>query len=137
MESQTHMKLVKKIVDYISTIPDDFKRNFLCAELPGEYDRCSSIIGGSIPDVFYNDFDYVILGEAKTDNDIDNEHTNKQIADYINEIRTYNESRIIVLCTSILGFSKMKNLIVRKKHKESLDDIHFHIIDSFNKVQII
>ena len=137
MESLTHMAFVKKIADYVSTIPQDFTRNLLCVELPGEYNRCPQIIGGSIPDVFYNDSNYIILGEAKTDNDIDQEHTQRQLNDYINEARTYNADRNIVLCTSIMGFSRMKNIIVIKKMKEQLDDIKFHVIDCFNKVQIL
>lgn len=137
MESLTHMAFVKKIADYVSTIPEDFTRNLLCVELPGEYNRCPQIIGGSIPDVFYNDSNYIILGEAKTDNDIDQEHTQRQLNDYINEARTYNADRNIVLCTSIMGFSRMKNIIVMKKTKEQLDDIKFHVIDCYNKVQIL
>ena len=137
MESLTHMAFVKKIADYVSTIPQDFTRNLLCVELPGEYNRCPQIIGGSIPDVFYNDSNYIILGEAKTDNDIDQEHTQRQLNDYINEARTYDADRNIVLCTSIMGFSRMKNIIVMKKSKEQLDDIKFHVIDCYNKVQIL
>ena len=137
MESLTHMAFVKKIADYVSTIPQDFTRNLLCVELPGEYNRCPQIIGGSIPDVFYNDSNYIILGEAKTDNDIDQEHTQRQLNDYINEARTYDADRNIVLCTSIMGFSRMKNIIVIKKMKEQLDDIKFHVIDCYNKVQIL
>ena len=137
MESLTHMAFVKKIADYVSTIPEDFTRNLLCVELPGDYNRCPQIIGRSIPDVFYNDSDYIILGEAKTDNDIDQEHTQRQLNDYINEARTYDAERNIVLCTSIMGFSRMKNIIVTKKMKEQLDDIKFHVIDCYNKVQIL
>ena len=136
-ESLTHMTFVRKIVDYIPRIPDTFTHNFLCVELPGEYNRCPQIIGRSIPDVFYNDSNYVILGEAKTDNDIDNEHTQSQLNDYISEVRTYNAKRNIVLSTSIMGFSKMKNIIVTKKKREQLDDISFHLIDCYNKVQIL
>lgn len=137
MESLIHMAFVKKIADYVSTISKDFTRNLLCVELPGEYKRCPQIIGGSIPDVFYNDSNYIILGEAKTDNDIDQEHTQRQLNDYINEARTYDADRNIVLCTSILGFSRMKNIIVKKKMKEQLDDIKFHVIDCYSKVQIL
>ena len=137
MESLSHMAFVKKIADYVSTIPEDFTRNLLCVELPGEYNRCPKIIGHSIPDVFYNDSNYIIIGEAKTDNDIDQEHTQRQLNDYISEVRTYDADRNIILCTSILGFSRMKNIIVTKKTKEQLSDIKFHVIDCFNKVQIL
>lgn len=137
MESLTHMSFVKRIADYVSTIPCDFTRNLLCVELPGEYNRCPQIIGRSIPDVYYNDSAYIILGEAKTDNDIDQEHTQRQLDDYINEVRTYDADRNIVLCTSIIGFSRMKNIIVTRKMREKLDDINFHVIDCFNKVQIL
>ena len=137
MESLTHMNFVRRIAEYIPTIPNDFTHNLLCVELPGEYSRCPQIIGGSIPDVFYNDSNYVILGEAKTDNDIDKDHTLRQLDDYINEVRTYDANRIIVLCTSIMGFSRMKNIVLTKKTREQLNDIEFHVLDCFNKVQII
>lgn len=137
MESLTHMSLVKRIADYVSTIPSDFTHNLLCVELPGAYNRCPQIIGRSIPDVFYHDSTCIILGEAKTDNDIDRDHTQTQLDDYINEVRTYDVERNIVLCTSIIGFSRMKNIIVTKKMRENLNDIRFHIIDCFCKVQIL
>ena len=137
MESLTHMSFVKKIADYVVTIPNDFTRNLLCVELPGEYNRCPQIIGRSIPDVYYNDPNCVIVGEAKTDNDIDRDHTLIQLNDYINEVRTYDAERNIVLCTSIIGFSRMKNIIVTKKMQEDLNDIRFHVIDCLNKVQIL
>ena len=54
-----------------------------------------------------------------------------------NEVRTYDAERNIVLCTSIIGFSRMKNIIVTKKMQEDLNDIRFHVIDCFNKVQIL
>ena len=57
--------------------------------------------------------------------------------DYINEVRTYDAERNIVLCTSIIGFSRMKNIIVTKKMQEDLNDIRFHVIDCFNKVLIL
>lgn len=137
MESSTHMSFVKRIADYVSTIPRDFTHNLLCVELPGEYGRCPQIIGRSVPDVYYNDSSYIILGEAKTDNDIDRDHTQIQLDDYINEVRTYDAERIIILCTSIIGFSRMKNIIVTKKMREDLDDIRFHVMDCFNKIEII
>ena len=137
MESSSHMEFVKKIAGYVSTIPNEFTRNLLCVELPGDYNRCPQIIGRSIPDVYYNDSNYIILGEAKTDKDIDNDHTQRQLNDYIEEVRTYDADRNIVLCTSIMGFSRMKNIIVIKKIREHLDDIKFHVIDSFNKIQVL
>ena len=45
--------------------------------------------------MFYNDSNYIILGEAKTDNDIDQEHTQRQLNDYVNEARTYDADRNI------------------------------------------
>ena len=137
MESSKHMSLVKRIADYVSTIPSDFTRNLLCAELPGGYNRCPPIIGRSIPDVYYNDSTYIILGEAKIDTDIDKDHTQRQLNDYIEEVRAYDADRNIVLCTSVIGFSKMKNIIVTKKMREQLQDIKFHVIDCLNKVQIL
>jgi len=136
-ESLSHMVFVKRIVDYIQTIPQDFVQNLLCAELPGFKSGSPKVIGGSVPDVFYSDENTIVIGEAKTDNDIDNPHMSKQLDDYINEARTYNAQRHIVLCTSIIAYARLKNMIVLKKRREDITDISFHVLDNFERTEIV
>lgn len=136
-ESLEHMTYVRKMVDYIPSFLTDFTQRLLFADLPGFMAKTPKVIGGSIPDLFYNDFNTVVIGEAKTPNDIDNDHTAKQLNDYIEEVRSYNVQKHIVFCTSIMGFSVLKNMIILKKRRESIDDIQFHILDNYKKVAII
>ena len=101
-ESSKHMEYVRRIVEYVKTIPADFT-----------------------------------LGEAKTIHDIDNDHTERQICSYIDEVRCYKGDRHIVMCSNITAFALIKNMIVRKKVRENLDDITFHILDNLSKVAVV
>ena len=83
----------------------------------------------------YNDI--IIIGEAKTIHDIENDHTEKQLKSYIDEVRCYKGDRHIVVCSNTSTFALIKNMIVRKKIKEHLDDITFHVLDNLSKVAVV
>jgi len=132
-ESLLHMDLVRTIVNYIATITPSFSAQLLDADLP-EYGRTPRVIHGYYPDVRYMDREVMVIGEAKTQYDIDNEHTESQLEAYIEEINTYQYQKHIVYCVPFLSFIKVKNKIKRLKQHKSLTEIHFHIIDNFNRV---
>lgn len=133
-ESQKHIEYVRKIVSYMeSTIPS-FQIAVIQADLTEFGKRTPQVIGGYYPDVYYRTLNCFIIGEAKTDSDIDNHHTNAQIDSYILELRTgCQREKHIILSTSVYSFAMLKNMIVRRKEKEPLSDITFHIIDNISR----
>ena len=72
-----------------------------------------------------------------TIHDIENDHTEKQLKSYIDEVRCYKGDRHIVVCSNTSTFALIKNMIVRKKIKEHLDDITFHVLDNLSKVAVV
>lgn len=133
-ESQAHIGFVRKIVDYMSTIIPSYQDKVTQADLAEYGKRTPQVVGGYYPDVYYRTPSYFVIGEAKTDQDIDNHHTNAQISCYIDELR--NESQCekqLILSVSIYSFAMIKNMMVRRKEQENLSDITIHIIDNFGR----
>lgn len=136
-ESLNHMEYVRRIVRYIPTIAKHYVPTLLFSDLPESQIHPIAMSEGYRPDVFYQDPDMVVIGEAKTINDIENEHTFSQLNSYINEVRYFQKERHIVFCSSVTSFALLKNHLIRKKNKEHLHDIIFHVLDNISKVAII
>ena len=132
-ESAKHIELVKKIASYVNQLFQDLTSTAIELDLPESERRPPKVLGGFIPDMYYKFGDLIIIGEAKTDNDIDNFHTRQQVKSYVDEERTYHGKRIIILCTTLYSFPSMRNFITRYKRNEEIDDVEFHIIDEFAK----
>lgn len=135
-ESILHMDLVRIISLYVKNITPSFSMSLLDADLP-EFGRTPQVIYGFYPDLRYRDDNVIIIGEAKTQNDIDNDHTELQLNAYIEEVRTFNLQRHIVYCIPFLSFIHVKNFLKRLKIKLQLTDITFHVLDNYNRVAII
>lgn len=136
-ESHNHMNYVRKIVEYVKDIPTDFISRYLLVDLPDFPERPTPTLDGYIPDVLYKDTNIIIIGEAKTIRDVENDHTERQINSYIEEVRCHKGTRHIVICSNALSFSHIKNMIVRKKNRENISDISFQILDNIYKVAVI
>ena len=136
-ESQLHMDLVRKIASYVATITPSFASSLLDADLPEYAHRTPRVIDGYYPDVRYRDNAIIAIGEAKTEKDIINEHSEGQLLAYIKEIQTYHLQRNIIYCVPFISFIQVKNLLKRLKEREQLNDITFHVLDNFNRVALI
>lgn len=136
-ESLNHMEYIRRIVGYVPTIAKHYVPALLSSDLPEAQTHPIPMSEGYRPDVFYQDSDIVVIGEAKTIKDIENEHTFSQLSSYINEARNFQKQRHIVFCSSVTSFALLKNHLIRKKNKEQLQDIIFHVLDDVSKVAII
>ncbi len=86
MESNKHHSLVKKIYKYVSTL--DYVEDKLIEsdifEVNGNVTRTPE---GFVPDLFYNHNNTFIIGEAKTDEDFEREHSLLQYKSYFNLLK--------------------------------------------------
>ncbi len=135
-ESLLHMDLVRIIASYIKRITPNFSASLLDAELP-EYGRTSQCLYGYYPDIRYRDNNKIIIGEAKTQYDIDNSHTVAQLNAYIDELLTYNLQRHIIYCVPFVSYAQMKNYLRHVKEQRKLTNITFHVLDNFNRVSLL
>lgn len=121
------MSYVRNIVDYATTMLDA-SSYLIEADLPEYSGRTTQALGRYYPDVFYRDENKIVIGEAKTDNDIINSHTGAQIEAYIKHTRLYDLEKHIILCSSMYALAELTNLAIRKKRQANALDVKFHII---------
>lgn len=136
-ESLAHIQYVERMVKYAETIPQEYVPSVMSADLASYGQRTPKVINGYYPDLYYYDLNCVIIGEAKTTDDIENEHTAAQLNSYISEISTYSCDKHIIICSSMIAFSQIVNMIIRKKRKEKIHNITFHILDNHLRHRVI
>lgn len=100
MESEAHKEYVLNAIDYIKRTfhVDD---SMIASDLGVAQKLPPKDIDGFRADVYVNTPDLIIIAEAKTDNDIVNNHTNAQLISYIKEVLAYNKERHIILSSSM------------------------------------
>ncbi len=100
MESNKHHSLVKKIYEYVSSL--DYIEDKLIEsdifEVNGNVTRTPE---GYIPDLFYNHDKVFIIGEAKTDEDFEREHSLLQYKSYFSLIK--EKSNMGYKCIFVIG----------------------------------
>lgn len=135
-ESRLHKQLVRSIVSYIETIPHCCA-DFIEADLENYNTRTSRVVGGFYPDVFYKDSNTIIIGEAKTDNDLIKPHTQDQLLSYIDEVKLFDGERHIVLCVPFISFCSLFNFVNRLVEKQNVRNVTFHLLSDNSNSEII
>lgn len=135
-ESRLHKQLVRSIVSYLETIPNCCA-DFIEADLDNYNTRTTRVVGGFYPDVFYKDSNKIIIGEAKTENDLINPHTRNQLLSYIEEVAMFVGERHIVLCVPFIALCSLFNYVNILVEKEKVQNITFHLLSDTTNTEII
>lgn len=136
MESEAHKQFVRNAVGYI-------QRTFGVEEIQMAVDSGESgkippiVIDGFRADIYVHTPKYIIIGEAKTDNDINKKHTIAQLEAYIKEVKTYNKERHIVMSSSWSCYATMRNFLRNFRKLHDMSDITFHTVDPMKKGEIL
>lgn len=97
---------------------------FLKADL-FECEKPSLVYGSFVPDVMYCYNGLLIIGEAKTFDDYDREHSYKQYESYMKECQRFPGETYIVICIPWALFISAKNhfKLLKKKYCENTNVI--------------
>lgn len=131
-ESKEHKLFVQNAVEYIER-KFDVPRQMMAVDLDDFLHKPPKSIDGFRADIYVATPDYVIIGEAKTDNDINNKHTMAQLAAYVKELKTYDQERHLVMSCSWHSYAMMRNFIRNFRKPYDLSDITFHTVDPHKK----
>ena len=139
-EKKEHANLRKIIKEYVETnlsrysltIIEDASSNSLGESVPP--------IRGYIPDLYGYSFDHGIqvIGEAKTSNDINNKHTEKQLRAFLEHLNIYNKKGYLIVGVTLEDKEEMINFlrkIVREVNINILVNIGV-IDDIFKEITI-
>lgn len=123
-ESRNHINLVS--VAYrcaLSLVPNEL-RSLVQADT-ADTPKPSRIIRNYIPDVFFWNGDFMIIGEAKTFDDFERPHSLSQYEAYLEECHIFSGTSVFIISVPWQLVFSAKNYFRRKKQK---DDHSFRII---------
>lgn len=89
-ESKKHVDLVKRIRNIVQSRKDVVPS----LVITDNHETTSTVPltpEGFRPDVYYNDYKLIILGEAKTSNDLSNPHSDAQFASYLKYLNSMSK----------------------------------------------
>lgn len=130
-ESKKHVDLVKRIRNIVQSRKDVIPS----LVITDNHETTSTVPltpEGFRPDVYYNDYKLIILGEAKTSNDLSNPHSNAQFESYLKYLDSM--SKVTSKVALYIGipwkdYVQIKNLFKKVKP----DSVDIFIVTEFGQ----
>ena len=115
MESKAHHTLVKYIFKYVSNI-SDVETGLIESDIYEINGNVTRMKEGFVPDLYYNFNDFCIIGEAKTEDDLDREHSINQYKSYISHLekKYSNGNKCLIVVAVPWGASITAYKIVKR-----------------------
>lgn len=119
-ESLEHQNYVRRIVEYVSRLVPSEYIDRIKADLP-EYEKPALAYDSYIPDVTYSYNGLLIVGEAKTLDDFNREHSRRQYEAYVKECKNYPGESKIVIAVPWQLYITAKNHFLHLKRKQEVE----------------
>ena len=130
-ESVKHIELIKTIKKFIEN-NIEIEKAFIKYDLQNTY-KTEGLINGYRPDVFYNYCGKVIIGEAKTIDDIDRKHSIEQYKSYLEYCNLNGKESMFILSVPWTETIYAKKLLKKLKNQYNID-IKIIILNDVEKV---
>jgi hypothetical protein len=121
------MNFVGIVYDYVCGIVPESSRSFIEVDSPDSKKKPDRTIDNFVPDVLFDAGNYLIIGEAKTPEDVDRDHSLSQYTSYLMACKSHAGFSCIVVGVSWDTFIAAKN-IFRKLKKELNVSTRVHIL---------
>lgn len=115
-ESAQHAQLVQLIVEHIQQLVGD-SSNLMLTDKADSYGLPPMMEEGFRPDVFYEFSHRLIIGEAKTTNDVDRDHSKYQYESYIKKCQLFDGEACLVVAVPWTEHITVNNLLKRLQRK--------------------
>lgn len=135
MESQAHINLVNRAMAYVRKVVPKEEHILIHNDSSGNNSEVR-VLGNYVPDVYYCNNDFMIIGEAKTIEDFDRKHSRDQYDAYIEECQVFEGRSCIVIAIPWQLTMTAKNYFKRIKQKRNLN-IPIVIIDELGKETVV
>ena len=136
MESHAHKEYVQNAIDYIKR-KFDLSNSQIAADLGDANMLPPKTVDGFRADIYVNTSQYIIIGEAKTDNDVNNNHTLAQFASYVKEAKSFDKERQSSCLALSLHDLLYETLSRDSAKKNDVPNITFHTVDPMIKGEIL
>lgn len=122
-ESQSHIDFVKKLGEVAVQILNESQLPFLYLDDPLSEAKPPRTSGNFVPDMFFKDQNLMMIGEAKTAEDVDRKHSLSQYENYFDDLFSFNGRSVIVFSVPWYTKNTIKNIArrLRLKRKTTIE----------------
>lgn len=114
-ESAQHQKLVRMIIDSIEEMVGNDQSCFIESDIADGRPLPHLTQEGFRPDVIFQYNDRLIIGEAKTSNDVDTIHSKQQYESYIRKCSLFQGNAMLIIAVPWTEYATIYNIISRIK----------------------
>lgn len=116
-ESAQHLQLVNLIIDEVVGIVGETNRCFIMSDAADGYALSPLMEDGYRPDVYYQYQNRLIIGEAKTSNDVARIHSKLQYESYLKECSTFEGNAVFVAAVPWTEHATIHNILKKLQQK--------------------
>lgn len=118
-ESAQHQKLVRMIIDNVEEMVGKDQCCFIESDMADGRPLPYLTQEGFRPDVIFQYNDRLIIGEAKTSNDVDTIHSKQQYESYIRKCSLFQGNAMLIIAVPWTEYATVNNIISRIKKRYS------------------
>ena len=127
-ESAQHLQLVNLIIDKVVDMVGDTNRCFIMSDAADGYALSPLTEEGYRPDVYYQYENLLIIGEAKTSDDVSRIHSKMQYESYLKQCSLFNGTAVFLAAVPWTEHAAIHN-ILRKLRQKCPGTYEVRIID--------
>lgn len=131
-ESAKHVDLINLMKNRICS-NEDVDAALILVDDPTDRKNGPPTINGYKPDLYYDFNDLLVIGEAKTKDDLLNEHTKSQIETYIKLCANYTGNSRLYLAVPWME-SVLANNLIKKISKKLGVSVTYFVVDELQKL---
>ena len=120
-ESAQHQKLVNMIIEHVETIVGQDKKCFISSDEADGMSLSPLTAEGFRPDVFYQYGDTLIIGEAKTSDDVGRLHSREQYDSYLKKCALFDGKAYFIAAVYWSDKAQLHNILRKIKTKHPGD----------------
>lgn len=114
-ESAQHQKLVKDIIAYVETLVGQESGCFIFSDAADGKNLSPLTAEGFRPDVFFQYGDTLIIGEAKTSDDVGRNHSKAQYESYLKKCSLFNGKAYFIAAVHWTDKAQLHNILRKIK----------------------
>ena len=116
-ESAQHQKLVMEIIEYVEALVGKDKKCFISSDVADGMSISPLTAEGFRPDVYYQYGDLLIIGEAKTSDDVGRLHSRQQYDSYIRKCSLFEGKAYFIAAVYWMDKAQLHNILQPIKWK--------------------
>lgn len=136
-ESKEHIAYVNNLYNFVCEIVPENCKVLIYTDSFNDKDRPTSVINGFIPDLYYKFDNMLVIGEAKTNNDVDRKHSLEQYESYLLEAERFDGESVLVFSVSWVVFATLKNIIRSIKRANSFQKCKIYVINDKGDISVL